>query len=119
LGTVATVCRRYPEGRRRHEEALAIYSDLRNTPGIAHALFSLGAGAWYERDYRSARTLLTDALGAIRTLGDQVQEEGVLSFLGMTAFDEDDLEAARSYFKEGLAIARAFGGKGAVAVSLY
>src|SRR5262249_11059932 len=45
--------------------------------------------------------------------------QSILSLLGMTAFDESDLVTARSCFEESLAIARAFGGKGAIAVSLY
>jgi predicted ATPase/DNA-binding SARP family transcriptional activator len=100
------------------EESLALFRELGDPHGIAHALVTLGYVVRYQDDYPAARALIEESLAIYRGLGDLYGVAHSLGSLGYVLLDQGDFEAARTLLAEGLAIYRELDSKGGIAGSL-
>ena len=70
LATIETGLGRYPKAKGHAEEAIAAFSALRDSLGLAKALNRAGLVALYQADYPQAETRLVSALAASASIGD-------------------------------------------------
>jgi predicted ATPase/transcriptional regulator with XRE-family HTH domain len=101
------------EARSLAEEALALYRELGDQPGIASALHGLGR-AVLEDDKEAARRYMLESLALYRTLGDTFQIAHVLGWLGNMVEQHEDYARAHTYLEESLALYRQLGHVGGV-----
>lgn len=98
-------------------ESLQIQRTLGQTWMSAHTLNALGEIARLSGDLASARESYTQALEASGGSSDS-RSAGILLNLGLVAFAQDDLAAARGFFDRSLALAHALGEPGGMAACL-
>lgn len=96
----------YVAAREVLEQALARSraADLRRLE--ADSLSRLGGVFFYLAEYGAAYEHYTQALQIRRELGDSFGESLALGNLGITAYEQGDLEEAKTYFKQSLEILR-------------
>jgi predicted ATPase/DNA-binding SARP family transcriptional activator len=99
------------------EESLALYRELRDLPGEASGLHTLGLVACLQDDYDFGRPLALESLARYRELGDEPSQASVLLDLGALA-DRWDFGRAHGYLHEGLALYRKHGDVIGVAAAL-
>ncbi len=104
-------------GRSMAEESLALYRELRDWPGEASGLHTLGILACLQDEYDVGRPLVLNSLAIYRSLGDEAGQASVLLDLGTLA-DRWDIERAHGYLDEGLALYRKHGDVVGVAIAL-
>jgi tetratricopeptide (TPR) repeat protein len=111
----------YPTDRRPElEEALSIGRELGDQWNTAAALLYLGLLASMQHNYVEAHSLLEQSLEISRTMGPEgkVVLSWTLTFLGDVALNQNELEEARSFYEETVAILREIGDKNFLAYSL-
>jgi predicted ATPase/class 3 adenylate cyclase len=105
------------EGRERLAQALARPGGT--AAGRAKALNGAGILACVQSDFRTARSLLEEALAIFRQIGDRRGIAGTLIHLGNVALAHPDRQAAaRSLYEESLAIHRELGDRPGTACCL-
>ncbi len=111
LGIVACLQDDYVTGRPLVLESLALHRELGDEQGQASALLDLGslADCW---DAARARGYLEEGLALYRKQEDVVGVAGALDSLGKLALRQGDLEQARRWLEESLALQRSFAGAG-------
>ena len=105
------------EGRRWLEEALE--ADGPQPPHLrAPALSAAAAIAWRQGDLEAAEAYAAEALEIFRSLGDEQEQVGALSILGVAAMSRDDFERALPLTEEMGLLARKVGDGYGLGVSL-
>lgn len=105
LGTMAWLCEEYTESIAWHEHALALYREIDDTSGIAHALVSIGGAYVTLFDYERGTTYIESSLALARDLGDPDLMTNVLTALGESARYQGDYERARELNEQARAVA--------------
>jgi non-specific serine/threonine protein kinase len=116
LGQFATTQGDYAEGRRRCEEALAVFREHDDRLGKSDALFGLGRVAMFTGDYQQALRLLEES----RAVAGNPDDSGSapLANLGFVAIMTGDYARAAGYLDEGLQQARRLNDLAGVALLL-
>jgi non-specific serine/threonine protein kinase len=91
---------------RGSEEALGIYRELGDEPGIAHALASLGLGAANRGNYALGLRLLEEALTSGAARGENGVRARHLRDVGVVCIAAGDFQRARSELTESIRIAQ-------------
>ncbi len=99
-------------------EAVAVYKQLGDRVGMAHALASLGNARYNMGDNVSARALYERSLGLFRELGDQAGMGRALNNLGTLTHQEGDYKGARLLYEESQALSRTLGDRYGITVRL-
>jgi non-specific serine/threonine protein kinase len=94
----------YDAAREYCQESLALYRELEQTDGIAHALLNLGAVVREQGDLEAARLCFQEAVAIRRQAGARGGIAVSLANLGTVALCQGDIEAARPLFEESLAL---------------
>ncbi|MEO8973213.1 MAG: tetratricopeptide repeat protein [Ktedonobacteraceae bacterium] len=100
-------------------ESLALYREFDDTPGIARALYTLGAIVANRNDYPAARALTEEALGLARKGSDRVRLARILVNLGEIVNMQGEYDTAQVLFVESLNIQRELDNKEGMAWSLF
>jgi predicted ATPase/DNA-binding CsgD family transcriptional regulator len=100
------------------QEALALYRQLGDQPGIAFSLHLLGAALWVRGNLEAGQALVKESLAIFRTLGNIDQTAWALYQLGMIASSQGDYDKALALFEESLALHRTMNHKRGIAFSL-
>jgi predicted ATPase/class 3 adenylate cyclase len=100
------------------EDSVAIYRELRETPGMALSLRTLGYVAYYQNDYSRAVELAEDSLVHSREHGDTLEIASSLDLLGRLAWRRGDYKQAQSLSRECLALCRKIGHQGSIGTAL-
>jgi len=90
-------------------ESLALYRELGDSRGIAHALDLLGTIAWVRGNYATARSLLEEAAALYQEVGDLPGRAFALGTLAAVFTSQADYAGARTLLGESLALSRAAG----------
>jgi tetratricopeptide (TPR) repeat protein len=93
------------------EESLALFRNLGDQRGAAHALVGLGRAMTSQGDQQRAEIFLEESLALFRNLGDQTGVALSLFNLGHAVLGQNNLQQARSLFEESLALQQALGDK--------
>jgi non-specific serine/threonine protein kinase len=96
----------YGIGRVHCLEGLSILRELDDTAGISHALFNLGAHAWYQGDSDSAQKIWQELLAVAREIGNPERIATGLWILGVLARETGDRQSAVRLSEDALAIFR-------------
>ena len=109
------------EGSRKElpflEQALSIYRELNDVPGVIEILFTIG-NAYVNYEMEGAEALYAEASGLARQCGDQRLIAYSLLHLSLLAKMKGDLPAARSLAQERLVYCRQFAEKRPLAMAL-
>lgn len=81
-------------------KALALYTELDDTFGIAEATFALGEIRMRQGRFAESLPLVEESLRLYKTLNDTKKIAYGYMNLGVIAFRQDDLETGRTYFKQ-------------------
>jgi predicted ATPase/serine/threonine protein kinase/DNA-binding CsgD family transcriptional regulator len=100
-------------------ESLALLRELRDTAGIAIALWMLGYMAMARSNYAVARTLAEEALALSREIGDTWGIASSLDILASVVIIQGEYVRARSLAEESLAFYRERGDTWGIARSLW
>lgn len=118
-GTVAVRLGELVEARPMLDEALALYRDRQDLPGIAHALRWLGQiASELDGDYRSSQRIYRECLELYRKAGDRRGVAGMLNNLSMSAGDLGEYDEAKRLLHESIAVHRELGDRYGVALAL-
>jgi len=93
------------------EESVAIWRELGDKRGLAHALSCLGMAAWVPGDVVTARSLLEESVPLFREVEDTWGLALVLTRLGMVALRRRDHAEVRSRAEESVPLWQALGDK--------
>ncbi len=107
------------EGRAWLAQLLERANGWAQTARRAHALGIAGQLAYTQRDFVSARSLLTEALAIARTAGDEKGIALALLWLGRTAHRQHDERAAQTDTEECLTIYQGLHDQWAMATAIY
>jgi predicted ATPase/DNA-binding CsgD family transcriptional regulator len=91
------------------EEAMALYKELGDKPGVATSIFQLGNMAWHAGDHKRGRALRLEAEALRLELADPQAIGLLLYFLGMAAVAEGDHDLVMALSEEGLELNRELG----------
>ncbi|MFL5732413.1 MAG: tetratricopeptide repeat protein [Chloroflexia bacterium] len=108
----------YEASTASQREALAIYRQLGDEPGVAQALNNLGNVALDLGNFTEAQPLYEESLQIYRELNDKRGIAMALSNLGLVAYALREYDLASSLHAESLALRRDLGNKGGIANSL-
>ncbi|HKP54674.1 MAG TPA: tetratricopeptide repeat protein [Chloroflexia bacterium] len=117
-GVIAYEQSDYAPAIRRHEESLALATQLGCKGGIAASLNNLGLIARAQGDYERARKLYEESLALRRELGDRWSIGINLENLGVVAGEQGDYGPAQALLEEGLSIRREFGDRRGIGLCL-
>ncbi len=109
LGDVHVMLDEYGAARGRYEEALPIYRAIGDRLGEANCYFGLADIERYEKSWAAAAAGYERALHFYRSAGMAFNIALALQRLGYTARGAGDVEQARRYFEEALAIFQRIG----------
>jgi non-specific serine/threonine protein kinase len=98
-----------------HEQALILYRQMQDQPGIAAAQASLGWTAYRQGDYGAASAALSASLALYRGLGDAPGIANVQGIRGLIAQRQGDYAAAQALMEERLALLRTLGDRHGIA----
>ena len=101
-----------------YEQALALYRELGNLPGIGNTLKMLGWSAMRTGDYERADPLLSEGLSVCRQAGEPFFVASALAGLGELALRRGQLERAGALLRESLEISRSIGDKWSIPIAL-
>jgi tetratricopeptide (TPR) repeat protein len=90
------------------EQALELSRELEYQPGVANALYDLGAICCYLREYDESNTLLQQSLALKEKIGDRRSNARTYHLLGSVAQELREWEEARSNYRQALAISEEF-----------
>lgn len=99
-GTLEYRLRNTSSSENWHGEALRIFRDLEDCPGIAATLIALSMNARRDRRFEEARAMLEEAARLWRQAGDDISADNALSNLGMIAQDQGDYQGAGAIFEQ-------------------
>ena len=109
------------EGSRKElphlEQALSIYRELNDIPGVIEILFTIG-NAYVNYEMEGAESLYAEASGLARQCGEQRLVAYSLLHLALLAKRKGDLPAARSLAQERLVYCRQLAGERSLATAL-
>jgi predicted ATPase/DNA-binding CsgD family transcriptional regulator/predicted negative regulator of RcsB-dependent stress response len=108
-GNLATFQGDHTSGRELHEEALQLFRDLGDLPGVEGALHALALDASRQGDNDTAQRLLQNALDLARTRGDRLGIGHALYNLANVLHEQGEFDAARSSLEESLVLKREAG----------
>jgi predicted ATPase/DNA-binding XRE family transcriptional regulator len=100
------------------EQALTLYRDLGDRPGVARVLQVLGKLV-FEQDEDEAQRYLEECLAFFQDLGDRYGSAWSLTFLGHCACRRGDTALARARHEESLRLRRAIGERLGIANDLW
>jgi DNA-binding CsgD family transcriptional regulator len=92
-----------------HRQSLAIWRELGDKRGIAHALLGLGHAARAQGDLAVASVRYEESLAIWREVGDRWGIATSLRVLGYVAYLRGDVTTARARYEESLALLRELG----------
>ena len=102
-----------------YDEALTAARETRNSKLIAQSLRGVGALAYLQYDFVSARELISEAIRLSRSIGDEFGLAAALARLGDISSVEGDTATARSLTAESLSIFRQIGYSEGISAKLY
>ena len=91
------------KARRRYEQSLALYRELGDQWGVAHALERVSKIAWEFGIYDEAKQLAEESLSIRQQLGDKRGIANILNGLGLIAKHQGQLEKAERRHRQSLA----------------
>jgi predicted ATPase/transcriptional regulator with XRE-family HTH domain/Tfp pilus assembly protein PilF len=94
---------------RYNAEALRLFSELEDPPGIAAAVTDVGIAYWEQGRLGQAEVHLQEGLRRVRALGDTGRIANTLLPLACVYRDKGEYETARPLFAEALALCRTLG----------
>jgi predicted ATPase/class 3 adenylate cyclase len=100
LGSITYWQNDFTATREHYEQALTIFRNLDDRPGIAEGLYNLGFIHLIERDSAGARTCYEESRAIAQNLGDDRGVANTTWGLAMAALQERDLESARRLGEE-------------------
>ena len=100
------------------EESVAIWRELGEKHGLAHALTVFGLAARHQSDYSLAQTLTEEGVAMFQEMGDRWGLAFSSFCLGLAISDMGNFEWARTLFEESLAIFRVLGDRWGAALPL-
>ncbi|MGH2617673.1 MAG: ATP-binding protein, partial [Thermomicrobiales bacterium] len=100
LGLILESGGEYTRAKNAYTEALHLYREAGDEPGIAEALDNLGAIAEIEGDLGASESLAEEALALRRALGNKREIAGSLINLGNLAYLKSDIDCAIDYYEE-------------------
>jgi predicted ATPase/DNA-binding CsgD family transcriptional regulator len=108
-GTMAWSQGDFAQAAAFHEQAVQLYRDLDDQPGIAFALNNLALQVREQGSQDRATALCHESLALYRALGDRRGTAMLLHNLGDLAHEQGDHNRAEQLFEESLALERAIG----------
>ena len=99
----------YDAARERHEEALALQTELSDRVGVANTLTNLGGIAAYRGETQAARSYYERSLSIARDVDDRSLIAESLLRIGAMGFLDGEYVDALLYLDESLELARALG----------
>ena len=118
LSVIARHQNQLPEAVQHANAALSVYRSLSDDAGIAASLVELGAVAERDGNYAEAAGYLDEALGLLRATGGRPDRLAhVLITRGVIFHIEGDLEEAKRYYAESLAVGSDLGDKNSIATA--
>jgi predicted ATPase/DNA-binding SARP family transcriptional activator/Tfp pilus assembly protein PilF len=118
IGRLAQRLGEYERAVAQFEESLALFREMGNQQGIAHALSRLGSVAVHQGNYRWAAAAHEESLALKRELGDKWGIATSLGTLALVSWQQGDYEQARARYNESLILYRELGDKQNIAISL-
>ena len=109
----------YAVASRFHEQALAIWRELHDVPGMVASLHGVADSALWQADSELARERYEEGLALAATAGTSVDIALFAFHLGQLWWLLSDLDAAEKYAQQGLDVARAAGSTTWAAYALY
>ena len=106
------------EGMRHLHEALGLWRDLGDEPGIGFCLQNLGLGAYFQGEFVDAREFYVESLAIWQELDERSFRVRSLFNLGAIALETGDLAEARHRFEESLQLSRHLDDKWAIGFEL-
>jgi predicted ATPase/DNA-binding SARP family transcriptional activator len=100
-------------------QALELYRQLDNAPGVARAIVGLAFAAWLAGEIDRARSLYFESLELYRGLGDRDGEWIVTNNLGELEREAENYELAGELLEAAIAIAEGAGDREAAAQSIH
>ncbi|PWB68855.1 MAG: hypothetical protein C3F07_21160 [Anaerolineales bacterium] len=91
---------------------------LEDKTGLGQVLIETGIGLWRKGEYTQAREPLTEGLGLVRDVGDQLNTALALNNLGDLTYRHGDYAGARVLYEEALALSRDMDNKDGLVDSL-
>ncbi|HYO50995.1 MAG TPA: tetratricopeptide repeat protein [Chloroflexia bacterium] len=95
-----------PSARSMYEQAMAVYQELSDNPGVATTLHRLGTIAADQGDYTQARSLYTESLSLFSDLGDNWRCGVLYNELGRLAHRQGDYATSITLREKGLSLFR-------------
>ena len=108
----------FEQGMALCQQSLALFRELRETPGTALSLYSLGTMAWMRGNLELARPLLEEALTLFRKVDDAWGITSSLISLASVALERGEYAITRALLEESLALSREQADKRGIANSL-
>jgi predicted ATPase/DNA-binding CsgD family transcriptional regulator len=109
----------YAVASRFHEQALAIWRELHDVPGMVASLHGVADSALWQADSELARERYEEGLALAATAGTSIDIALFAFHLGQLWWLLSDLDAAEKYAQQGLDVARAAGSTTWAAYALY
>jgi len=100
-------------------ESLSLSHELGDTEGKATALFQLGFVAWVRCKYAESLEQLEAAAALFQELGDTWNRARTFAYLAQTCAAQGEYDRAGALAEQSLALSRALGNKGRIAIALY
>jgi predicted ATPase/DNA-binding SARP family transcriptional activator len=107
-----------PASRELLEQSAALYKEIGDKRGLAHALHWLGLGAGYRNEYGLARSLTGESVALSREAGDKWGLAYALGHYGGCLLNEGDYASARLSLQESLLLFEELGDRWRIEVPL-
>jgi tetratricopeptide (TPR) repeat protein len=100
------------------EEALGLFREIQDDPGIARCLWAIGNELHFERRHDDAVAPLDEAIGLFRKLGERFNLAWALHTRAITSIQHGDAAPAQVFVREALAIFAEAGDVSGIALGL-
>jgi predicted ATPase/DNA-binding CsgD family transcriptional regulator len=91
------------------EESVAVYRELKHTPGMAEALLNLGLVRAYQQHFAAARSLMEQSISLCQAEEDTWLLGHALDSLARLAWEQGDAEATRQLSEQGMRLGQESG----------
>ncbi|MBL7063653.1 MAG: tetratricopeptide repeat protein [Anaerolineae bacterium] len=118
VGRLAQRLCEYEQAVALFEEGLALFRELGDKQGVAHALSRLGSVALHQGNYSRATAAHEESLALKRELGDKWGIATSLGTLALANWLQGDYGRARALYNESLTLYRELGDKQNIGISL-